>query len=71
MRDAELWFACTSPKACPPILVPVHCAGREVVAVVDQIRAVSKERLKEYLCEISTEHMQDVEDAVREILELD
>ena len=31
-----------SPQASVPLLVPVRCDGRDVVAVTDQIRAVAK-----------------------------
>ncbi len=60
----------TSPKASPPLLVPVQCAGRNVVAVTDQIRAVAKERLQSRLGEISRSDMEAVELAVVRILEL-
>jgi mRNA interferase MazF len=60
----------SSPKPSPPILVPVDCAGRRVVAVTDQIRAVAKERLNERLAEISRADLAAVEAAVRRILEL-
>jgi mRNA interferase MazF len=36
----------SSPKASPPLSVAVQCDGRDVGAVTDQIRAVSKERLE-------------------------
>ena len=36
----------SSPKASPPILIPITCDGRPAVAVIDQIRAVAKERLR-------------------------
>lgn len=36
----------TSAKAYPPITVPVHCQDKPAVAVIDQIRAVGKHRLK-------------------------
>ena len=36
----------SAAKPHPPITVPVSCQGDAVVAVVDQIRAVSKQRLK-------------------------
>ncbi|MCY3024652.1 MAG: type II toxin-antitoxin system PemK/MazF family toxin, partial [Planctomycetota bacterium] len=35
----------TAAKPHPPITVPLTCQGKPAVAVVDQIRAVSKERL--------------------------
>jgi mRNA interferase MazF len=60
----------TAPHPAPPLLVPVHCDGREVVAVTDQIRAVAKERLQERITEISPEDLASVEAGVRRILEL-
>jgi len=60
----------TSPQASPPLLVPMECAGRKVVAVTDQIRAIAKERLKERLAEISPTDLSSVEAALRQILEL-
>jgi mRNA interferase MazF len=60
----------SSPQPSPPILVPLECGGRRVVAVTDQIRAVAKERLHERLGEISSSDLLAVEAAVRRILEL-
>ena len=60
----------TSPEASPPPLVPIECAGRSVVAVIDQIRAISKERLEKRLDSVSAEHLKNVEDGLRQILEL-
>jgi mRNA interferase MazF len=60
----------TSPCPSPPLLIPVRCAGRPVVAVVDQIRAVTKERLETQVGVISPEEMAAVEDGIRQILEL-
>jgi len=60
----------TSPEASPPLLVPIECAGRSVVAVVDQIRAIAKERLQERLDDVSPDHLKAVEEALRQILEL-
>jgi mRNA interferase MazF len=60
----------SSPSACPPLLVPVRCAKRDVVAVIDQIRAVSKERLENLMGELSPAHLEAVEQGLREILEL-
>jgi len=34
----------TSPNQHPPFSVNVHCAGKKVSAIVDQTRAVTKER---------------------------
>jgi mRNA-degrading endonuclease toxin of MazEF toxin-antitoxin module len=60
----------SSPESSPPLLVPVHCAGREAVVVTDQIRAVSKERLDRRMGELSLKQLEDVEQALREVLEL-
>jgi mRNA-degrading endonuclease toxin of MazEF toxin-antitoxin module len=60
----------TSPEASPPLLVPVVCAGRSAVAVVDQIRAIAKERLEARLDIGSTDHLRAVEEGLRQILEL-
>jgi mRNA interferase MazF len=60
----------SSPRPSPPLLIPVECAGRTVVAVPDQIRAVAKERLKERLGEASRADLEAIEAGVRRILEL-
>jgi mRNA interferase MazF len=60
----------SSPQSSPPLLVPVHCDGRDVVAVTDQIRAVSKERLDRHIEMLSREELEALEQAVREVLEL-
>jgi mRNA interferase MazF len=61
----------SSPQPSPPLLIPVTCAGRSVVAVVDQIRAIAKERVQECAGELSAEHLKAVEDGLRQILELE
>jgi mRNA-degrading endonuclease toxin of MazEF toxin-antitoxin module len=48
----------------------VEYAGRRVVAVTDQIRAVAKERLEKRLGEASSADLEAVEAGVRRILEL-
>jgi mRNA interferase MazF len=60
----------SSPQASPPILVPVTCQGRRVVAVIDQIRAVAKERLEKVIEALPLEEMEAVEQALREVLEI-
>jgi mRNA interferase MazF len=60
----------SSPRAAPPVLVSVTCSGQPAIAVIDQVRAVSKERLVRHIERLSAEHLQAVEDALREILEL-
>ena len=60
----------TGPQAAPPLLVPVSCAGKSTIAVVDQIRAVAKERLHGRLDELSPRDLFKLEDALRMVLEL-
>ena len=60
----------TSPQPCAPLLVPVRCDGRDVVAVTDQIRAIAKQRLDRRLGELSSEDLEAVEQGVREVVEL-
>lgn len=60
----------SSPRPAPPILVAVTCGGRPAVAVVDQIRAVAKERLTSRIGEVSPDELAAVEDALCRILEL-
>jgi len=60
----------SSPPASPPLLVPVLCAGQPVVAVIDQVRAIAKERLHERLDVLSQADMDAVADGIREVLEL-
>jgi mRNA interferase MazF len=60
----------TSPNPNPPLMVALNCAGRVAVAVVDQIRAVSKARLDSLIATISPEELIAVEQALRHVLEL-
>ena len=60
----------SAPQAAPPILVSVECAGRSAIAVVDQVRALAKERLDGRIGEMSPEHLEAVEQGLRQVLEL-
>jgi mRNA interferase MazF len=61
----------SSPSPFPPIRVKMRCGERDAVAVVDQIRAVSKERLKERIGSATPEEMRAISQALGQILELD
>jgi len=50
--------------------VSLTCQGRSAVAVIDQIRAVTKERFLNKIENISGLQLRSVEDALRNILEL-
>ena len=56
--------------AHPPLLIPITCGERKAAAVVDQIRAVSKQRLRERIGRLTTEELLRVEEAVRRVLEV-
>jgi mRNA interferase MazF len=60
----------SSPKASPPILIPISCDGRPTVAVSDQIRAVAKERLHSRLGVVTTDEMAALEGGLRQIMQL-
>ena len=60
----------SSPKASPPILIPISCDGEPAVAVSDQIRAVAKERLRSRLGVVTAEEMAALEDALKQIMQL-
>jgi mRNA interferase MazF len=60
----------SSPRAAPPVLVSVTCSGQPAIAVIDQVRAVAKERLVRHIENLSAEELESVEGALREILEL-
>src|SRR4051794_10959141 len=60
----------SSPQPSPPLLVAVRCDGRDVVAVTDQVQSIAKQRLDRLLGELSSEHLDVVEQGVREVLEL-
>jgi len=61
----------SSPQEAPPLLVRVTCAGQPVMAVIDQVRAVAKERLTNLQERCSAKDLESVEAALREVLELD
>ena len=60
----------SSPNARPPILIAVNCAGKFSVAVVDQIRAIAKERLQARIGVLAEPEMEAIGDALQQILEL-
>ena len=60
----------SAPLPAPPLTVPVVCRGRDAVAVIDQIRAVAKERFGDRIGELSKQELEDVEEALCHVLEL-
>ena len=60
----------SSPSANRPIRVAVTCEGRPAVAVIDQIRAISKERLRTRLGVLAEPEVEEIGNALRQILDL-
>ena len=60
----------TAAKPHPPITVPVTCEGKSSVAVVDQIRAVAKHRLRSKVETLSSDELDEVCQAISSVLEL-
>lgn len=60
----------TAAKPHPPITVPVTCQGQPAVAVIDQIRAVAKHRLKSKLEAMTSADLAAINRAISTILEI-
>ena len=56
--------------AKPPITVRVRCMGQKVVAVCDQIRAIDKTRLLNWIEEMSKEDLENISKALKQVLAL-
>jgi len=60
----------TAAKPHPPLTVSVTCEGRPATAIVDQIRAIGKHRLRSKIERMSDPELRNVATALAEILEL-
>lgn len=60
----------SSPSAHPPIRIAVNCGGRPAVAVVDQIRAIAKERLRSRIGVLTEPEMDAIGNALQQVLDL-
>ncbi|MFI5180421.1 MAG: type II toxin-antitoxin system PemK/MazF family toxin [Thermoanaerobaculia bacterium] len=60
----------TVAAAHPPITIRVTCQGKPAVAVIDQVRAIAKERLVEPIEVAPEEQLAAVTEALADILEL-
>ncbi len=60
----------TAAQPHPPITIPVTCQGESCVAVIDQIRAVAKHRLKSRIEPLDRDELDEVCRAVASILEI-
>ena len=57
-------------KVKPPVTISVLCLGEQVTAICDQIRAVDKSRLKDLAGSLSLQDLNDLDDALRQVLSL-
>ena len=60
----------TAAKAHPPITIPVNCQGRPAVAVIDQVRAVTKHRLQSKIESLDSKDLSAITRALSTILEI-
>ncbi len=60
----------TVGKSRPPIVVPVTCLEKQVVAVCDQIRAVDKTRLIKEVGSLSKEDLEALDFGLRQVLSI-
>jgi len=58
----------TAPTVRPPLTVAVSSGGRPAVAVIDQIRATTKERFGNRIGTLSASEMEAIEESLRQIL---
>jgi len=60
----------SSAETAPPIVLSVPSAGKNSVAVIDQIRAVDKSRFVNRSGNISTADLEAIESAIKQVLQL-
>ncbi len=60
----------SSGEPRPPLTVGVHCQGKEVRAVCDQVRAVDKNRLTAWIEQMAEADLEKIAEAIKQILAL-
>ena|SRR5688500_776434 len=60
----------SSPQAAPPVMLALPSAGKDSVAVVDQIRAVDKKRFVGRAGSLSESDLRQLEAAAKQVLQL-
>jgi mRNA interferase MazF len=60
----------SSPDPNPPIQVSVRCGGKPAVAVIDQVRAISKQRLRRREGVLTDLEMRAIGAALQRVLDL-
>src|SRR5688572_28483617 len=59
----------SSPQAAPPVVLALPSAGKDSVAVVDQIRAVDKKRFVSRAGNLSESDLRQLEVATKQVLQ--
>lgn len=59
----------SSPGPHPPVTVQIHCQGKNGVVVVDQLRAISKERLQGFIEKADQKTLDSVIEALLTLVE--
>ncbi len=59
----------SSPQPRPPITIPNQCQGKNGVAVVDQLRAISKKRLQGFIEKADVKTLEAITEALLTIIE--
>jgi mRNA interferase MazF len=60
----------SSPEAAPPVMLSLPSAGKDAVAVLDQIRAVDKKRFLSRAGVLGENDMRRLELALKQVLQL-
>jgi mRNA interferase MazF len=60
----------SSSREAPPIHVGVTCGGRRAIAVIDQIRAVDKSRIRQKMAVLPEAEMAAISSALLRVLDL-
>ena len=60
----------TAAKSHPPITVSISCQNKSVVAIIDQVRAVAKHRLKSKIETITQTNLRKIISSLSAILEI-
>jgi mRNA interferase MazF len=60
----------SSPAEAPPLVIAIKSAGRDSVAVIDQVRCVDKGRFQRTTGQLSAPDLEAVERGLRMVLEL-
>jgi mRNA interferase MazF len=60
----------TAAKSHPPITVSVSCQNKPAVAIIDQVRAVAKHRLKSKIETITQANLKKIISSLSKILEI-